>query len=503
MVFFTDTNLFLQCKPISELDWALVTDDNEITVYVTRPVLEEIDKLKNDGNRRRSKRARSANSWFGSLFSAGKHECIEHVANPTVRIVLGGDPLPRDMPDAEGRLDLGKNDHRIVSSLKHYIETHIGGYASLLTYDNGPIGLCHCLELPFTTIPEAWLLPPEKDERDKKILKLEKVLKEYQSRQPCVSAEVIIAGRAMCSSRSAEQGIQITQFLHLSEEEVQELVEIKQAQFPSQEYHDFGVPLPIEVGDSEEKKSLKEEANRLREKALAKVSAYRTTEYPNWLKKLREYYSEYSTAKSDRNRVLSFSIALRNTGSIPVDKMILGIRVLKGGVLMSPYLDEKHSMKDEMPDPPEPPEAPIFGEYTIEMARFASLFPPRLSEASIIEATQKLAGSSTLCPGPTRYRDLSESLSLAESRDPNAFYWRDGKPTESTTNWEFTCDEYRHKEKPEMFTYMIQLDELGETGKLVVEISASGRNLPDPFCEVFAVRIQVDMRSVYEEVRAK
>ncbi|HRW77465.1 MAG TPA: hypothetical protein P5207_02245, partial [Candidatus Sabulitectum sp.] len=373
----------------------------------------------------------------------------------------------------------------------------------LLTYDNGPKMTCHSIQLPFTSIPDTWLLPPEKDERDRKILELEKAVKELQSRQPYVSVEVAIAGQTVCSSGSVEEGISIVQFLRMSEEEVQELLKKKQAQFPIHQYENIGSPLQIQFGDSVEVKSLKEEANRLRETALAKVSAYRSKEYPNWLKMLREYYSEYSTTKSARNRILSFSIALRNTGSVPVDKMIFGIRVLKGGVLMSPFLDEKHIMKDEMPDPPEPPEAPIFGVYTIEMARLASSLPTYLSDASILEATKRLAGSSTLFPGETRFRDLPESLSLAESRDPNAFYWRDRKPTESTTNWEFTCDEYRHKGEPEMFTYMIQLDELGDTGKLVVEITASGRNLPDPFCEVFAVPIQVDMRSVYEEVRTK
>ena len=43
---FPDTNLFIQCRPLNELDWSLWPDSSEIHLVVTRPVQREIDGQK-------------------------------------------------------------------------------------------------------------------------------------------------------------------------------------------------------------------------------------------------------------------------------------------------------------------------------------------------------------------------------------------------------------------------------------------------------------------------
>jgi hypothetical protein len=64
-VLFLDSNLFLQCRELHELPWnEIAPDEKEILLAISRPVQREIDKLKHDGNDRRAKRARKANSLW-------------------------------------------------------------------------------------------------------------------------------------------------------------------------------------------------------------------------------------------------------------------------------------------------------------------------------------------------------------------------------------------------------------------------------------------------------
>ena len=44
---FADSNLFLQCKPLREIDWPQLGDFGDIEVIVCRTVQREIDTLKN------------------------------------------------------------------------------------------------------------------------------------------------------------------------------------------------------------------------------------------------------------------------------------------------------------------------------------------------------------------------------------------------------------------------------------------------------------------------
>lgn len=48
MIFFADTNFFLECKLPQNLNWQDITNDKEIYLYICYPVIQEIDKHKNN-----------------------------------------------------------------------------------------------------------------------------------------------------------------------------------------------------------------------------------------------------------------------------------------------------------------------------------------------------------------------------------------------------------------------------------------------------------------------
>ena len=46
LYLFPDTNLFVQCKPLQELNWSEWSDFTEVHLIVCRPVTREIDNQK-------------------------------------------------------------------------------------------------------------------------------------------------------------------------------------------------------------------------------------------------------------------------------------------------------------------------------------------------------------------------------------------------------------------------------------------------------------------------
>src|SRR5260221_7173731 len=69
-ILFPDTNIFLQCKALNELQWSDAIDADEIELLIGAPVQDEIDRLKNDGNQRRARRARDTNRLFRDVLAS-------------------------------------------------------------------------------------------------------------------------------------------------------------------------------------------------------------------------------------------------------------------------------------------------------------------------------------------------------------------------------------------------------------------------------------------------
>ena len=63
LYLFPDTNLFIQCRPLEQLDWAEWAEYAEVHLIVCRPVQREIDNQKNRGNNRVAQPASSQHVW--------------------------------------------------------------------------------------------------------------------------------------------------------------------------------------------------------------------------------------------------------------------------------------------------------------------------------------------------------------------------------------------------------------------------------------------------------
>ena len=71
-------------------------------------------------------------------------------------------------------LDLSVADNRIVDEALSYAASNPGVDLVFLSHDTAPILTAKRHGLPVFVIPDGWLLPPEPDPRDKRIMELER-----------------------------------------------------------------------------------------------------------------------------------------------------------------------------------------------------------------------------------------------------------------------------------------------------------------------------------------
>ena len=168
LCLFADTNLFLHYKPLDQVDWSKLGDFDSIEVVVCPPIQREINALKGGREGRRSERARKTASILLEIAQHGPQQ--QRTASPNVMLDLYVTSQPKQ--DLADKLDYSQNDDRIIGHLAQFIEDNPSADAHLLTRDSGPVLKAKNLGIPYKIIPDEWLLPPEPDDRDRKIQQL-------------------------------------------------------------------------------------------------------------------------------------------------------------------------------------------------------------------------------------------------------------------------------------------------------------------------------------------
>ncbi|KYB46075.1 hypothetical protein AB664_03745 [Brucella anthropi] len=69
-----DSNLFIQCKPLKDLDWSQWENCSHLRLIVTRPVQVEIDRQKNKGSDRQ--RARKPSRLFREMLKTERNDMV-------------------------------------------------------------------------------------------------------------------------------------------------------------------------------------------------------------------------------------------------------------------------------------------------------------------------------------------------------------------------------------------------------------------------------------------
>lgn len=169
---FPDTNILLQCKPLEQVSFKEITDCDEVEIIITRPVQKEIDDQKGKGNSRLSKKAKYAASLFLSIIRAqGQVLCLRE-ASPRVSIRMDIQLKPDEK--LADQLNFMEADDQLVGIVYGYELPSADDVKAINTADSGPMisAITHNITCP--DVPESWMLAPETDQQEKKILSSKK-----------------------------------------------------------------------------------------------------------------------------------------------------------------------------------------------------------------------------------------------------------------------------------------------------------------------------------------
>jgi PIN domain len=431
-ILFADTNLFLQCKALSQISWVEVAaGGQDITILVPATVQREIDRLKGDGNGRRALRARTANGILREILRSADEEEVLRENNP--RVVL------RIAPRAAERriyaeLDLQWPDDQIVAEALDYRAEHPSDIVRVLSGDTGILLAAKRAGIEAIEIPDAWLLDPEPDRQSKQITELQRRLTALERVHPVLRVDAHNAVGAQIETLEAE----IRVFPPLSEEILDRLMAEVCTIHPRRENFETS---PTEL------MKMRVGLSYVAPPEAQDIEDYHH-EYQKWESSVRKFLQRLPAILNHLNSRALLRLVVSNEGAAPATGLLVEIHALGG--LSFLRKDEEKEPELKLARPPAPPR----GRLVSNMVDFSNLFG----------ITNPISGlRDSYIP---RIADLSQFT----PRDPNAFYWKYRRPTE----WGCSCDEFRHHGDPEAFDLTLVTS---QSGAINYRVTAS--NMPE------------------------
>ena len=468
IVVFVDTNLFLQCKDLKHLPWKDIFKDDKILIKVPSAVLDEIDRHKQDGNSRRSKRARKASSYFRTVILNDESRIIIRKTDPHVELSFTSHSVPQS--ESQYNLDLSRPDNQIIEEALNYAASNQHEKVELLTHDTIPILTAKRCGLEVSIIPDEWLLDPEPDSRDKRIFELEKKLKKLEKTHP----KIEIISQYQSSEPTESLIISVTTYDDLPEHKINALVSQAQERHPlithfnapkstkKLGYH----PAHLMLGIKEHYQPPSEE----------KIREYTEEKYPEWLDCMRSYFEKLQINLELLERHSKVSFRIFNSGTVPAENTIIEFQAV-GGLFFMPIKSDddqgEEKKENEIPTPPSPPK----GKWV-----------QRGGVLDMMNSFQKLKALSSF--GHTRPYSNFSLPTMAKQRDRNAFYWKDGKPVGPETIWTYECKEFMHQVDPEIFSLNLIVSPKENITKAAVKCLVTASNLPNPVRKTLPVQIE-------------
>ena len=226
LYLFPDTNLFIQCKPLEELDWSAQEEFAEINLLVCRAVQREIDGQKNRGRDRIADRARKTSTLFRDVLSMPDRQMVIRERSPKVTLSFCSIQLPSK--DLKDRLDYNHADDEILGVLYAFVRTTLRRtrVCSLMTLV--PMVTADHLGLEYIAISDKWLLPPENNPLEKENQQLKDEVRRLTSLEPAFEVDCLShEGQRLDKLES-----KFTIYLPLGEDEIEELIALLKRRSP-------------------------------------------------------------------------------------------------------------------------------------------------------------------------------------------------------------------------------------------------------------------------------
>lgn len=481
LTVFPDTNLFLQCKPLEELDWSLIGHEGDVDVIITRPVQSELDVLKAKGNTRQASRSRAASSLLARFLDASA-DVLTLKEQPRIRLKIALNLRPD--PTVVGQLDFDHKDDQLVGIALMYQKERPQESVCLVTYDNGPMFSARAVDLPFKRVPGEWLLPPELDEAAKREAALNGELERLRNSEP--KFEIRLDG-------ADEKNYEITYniFGSLSAQEEKDLLEKVFARYP--EATDFGPKEPSErvIAQSEWMRTMHGETKEVFTPASPENIEFYKTRYAEWREKCRSYLRDVHEQLNKRLALPTINPVIQNTGSRPAEDALVELvanghfKIARIGTDQESRVSGKDDDAETLLAFPQPPRAP---QGSLRQVKRRSLLS--FGESAALQPISRSLSEF-----------LSPTLNVPRVKDPNKFYWngrvRDEAPVSKLS---LNCEQWRHAREEEDFSVRLsfQKEEACHRGRLTVSVHAA--NLSNPVTKSWVVKISVVKISPFEEI---
>jgi hypothetical protein len=459
-VLFPDTNLFLQCNAIEQLPWEEISED-DILLLISRPVQNEIDELKQSGNSRKAQRARKATSLLRRILEDGN--LVVRQRKPHVEISFSPRRSGNDFRDYG--LNLSRPDDQVIFEALVYRASHKGYDVAVLTHDTGPAVTAKSVGLPYTIIPDEWLLPPEPDSRDKRIGELERRIRELERTCPQIEIEFLDTDHGIINSLP----ITLPKYQPIAEPQIGSIMEILRTRFPMTT--DFNVQpstLPRDLASLW--------VGKLCQPSQEQIDQYTNRDYPEWLEDAQELLRTLHAKLDLKSRNANLFISMSNTGNVPAEGLIVDF-VLHNGFLSPP--------PSEFPGE----------EQTPQNTSLAFANPPRPPRAQF--PTKGIFPFPFGLPPTTGLLNAHVLSGLAQ-HDKYGFYWTPKEPTTMMHRWTLECDEFRHQAEPKVFELSLHFPPDFTSKKAGLKTTVTAKNLPKPVTSVLPIEIEHTIRAAAE-----
>ena len=483
---FPDTNVFIECRPLDQLDWSRWSEFDEVHLVVCRTVQREIDEQKNYHRRTRVRnRAKATYSIFAELVETDSPEYLTiRQSKPTVKLFLQSPGLPS--PECRDVLDYTKADDEIIGHLCTYAEQYGDADVRLLTRDVGPRMSAKSLGLSVETVNEDWLLPPEHSDTERENARLKAEIAKLSKTEPKFSiACVDDLGGEVEILRQAQ-----SVYGPLTDDEIDNLIErLKQ-------HHPISTDLGLRKrGRRPARYSLDElrEAGRVATPASEERIRRYNREYGGWIAKCRAILSEIHAPLQDGVRPVMCYFEIENTGTRPGKSARVDFRA-SGGISVrpppwQPEWEEGESERErqsrlQLPTPPKKPQL----QWTI-----GDLLDPHLTYGPGQMANAFIA------PDLVDNFVVPALRSGRAERDSDTFYYTPDRPSEPTQSFALECELWRHGTEPERFE--VEILARGKSGPVSgqIECVVHCENLTEPIRFRVPVTIEVAAESTKSE----
>jgi PIN domain len=469
---FPDTNVFVQCRPLEELDWTAWGKFDEVHLVVSRPVQAEIDNQKNKGGDRLARRARRASSILRRIILDGGGVHLIRAANPIVKIIIR--IAIRPSLELNDVLDYNQHDDRLVGIVRSFLQQNPGADARVLTHDTGPMAAAQMVGVAIAPVPDEWLLPAEPSEADKKMRALEAEVQRLKQTEPQFLLECIDSNHETVDRLELE----VIRHEALSDAQITMLVQRLKERFPRET--NFGQ---------------REHAERpligpLRTMGIREVFTPATdgeiadyhAKYEQWLRDCSAKLRDLHITLNSQPKRPQFLFAIANVGTRPANDALVTLRATgQFKVLPPPYRSDHDSDRSGVSGLlSNPPEAPCGTWSTIS---------PNPAWDTLLKRGNDILAASTrpaIEPG-TLLRNLQP-----RPRDSNAFYYKPERPSAPVPEFSLECAQWRHGGDSKTFLGDVHFDiQSGElAGALECRIQAE--NLSEAKTMRIPLRIRIN-----------